>query len=145
MPRFCLQYLYIIKKLCCKNVYVVSTKKIFQVKNSAAHKSYVAHKNLCCGNIKNYVTPKREINDGKICLVLHRVVCAAYNVCCSDQENLVSQEEPFDVAKKILKLVPIKVIIFLERRAMQFGFLIFLKCGFKILKQAPGAIFITCS
>ena len=48
------------KKSCVAQKAVVSTKKYF-TEVHVAQQNYVSHKKICCGDKKNYVTPKRRL------------------------------------------------------------------------------------
>ena len=48
------------KKSCVAQKTVVSTKKIFHIEVNVAQQNYMSHKKICCGNYKNYVTPKKK-------------------------------------------------------------------------------------
>ena len=48
------------KKSCVALKTVVSTKKIFHIEVNVAQQNYMSHKKICCGNNKNYVTPKEK-------------------------------------------------------------------------------------
>ena len=49
------------KKSCVAQTTVVSTKKVFHMKVNVAQQNYMSHKKICCGDKKNYVTPKRRL------------------------------------------------------------------------------------
>ena len=40
---------------------LVLHKKLFHVEVNVGQQKYVSHKKICCGNKKNYVTPKRRL------------------------------------------------------------------------------------
>ena len=46
------------KILCCTKNYCVNRKNISH-KVNVTQQNYVSHKKICCGNKKNYVTPKK--------------------------------------------------------------------------------------
>ena len=48
------------KKSCVTQKTVVSTKKIFHIEVNVMQQNYMSHKKICCGNNKNYVTPKEK-------------------------------------------------------------------------------------
>ena len=49
------------KKSCVVQKTIVSTEKIFHIEVNVTQQNYVSHKKICCGNKKNYVTPKRRL------------------------------------------------------------------------------------
>ena len=73
------------KKYCVALKTVVSTKKIFHIEVNVAQQNYMSHKKICCGNNKNYVTPKKRLMLTKMFSVvqkrntsLQKVVLVAY-------------------------------------------------------------------
>ena len=111
---------------CCTKNYVVWTEIIFHIE-FMLHTEIMWVKKMCFGNIKNYVTPKREVHVDEICLMFHRkgihfdkkIVPVVYKYILYWLKKFCVARKYFDVVQKLKMVWKTSFAVFFRLRDME--------------------------